>query len=692
MDGDRELSVLSGVDGWARCRHEGTALLPEGGVALSWLDPARPGGPPAPGDRAGLAFDRWCRAYRSWPAVGRVDVLDPGSPPPGRDDRPGPLRTPRALGTDAAERLYVLEAGAEAVRVVDLRAGRVRAVVRTTAGTPVDLAATCCGAVVLTRGPATVVRLAGGCVRHASGPVVRPCRTDADEPVRIAADGHDVLLLWPPAQGRPAVVARPDGAEVVRVPDADNLAVTPDGVLVVATGPGGPLRRFSRAAGGWAEIEPLEAPGYDGGAVTAGPGGRIAVTTCGGFAWALPARIGFPRGGRIVSYRLDAGDHRTRWGRMFLDACLPPGTRVRAGFLTSEDDEVPDPIAARPAERGMPPAPPDGTTPALPSESALAAQLTWTELYRRPGCEPPRATYEAPITGPPGRYLWLVLELSGTGRATPRVFGVRLERPGHGLQAALPRAWSRQERQAAFLHRFLAPAEGLLHDLDVRAAGRDALIDPARTDADRLGWLADLIGVDLDVRWPEAARRQLLAEAFLLYRSRGTLAFLERLLQLYLGVRPPIVERWRLRGFGGATLGAQPAGAPPPSVGGGIATGALGRFVIGGLSEGEDAYTAAAHRFTVVVPALLSNEQRAVVETIVARHKPAHTRADICEVGDGLRVGRRSHAGVTTVVAPGPARRPAVLGGAELGAVTAGQPETGSRIGAGTVVGRVAVG
>jgi phage tail-like protein len=716
VDGDRGLSVLASPDQWARCRHEGTALVADGGATLSWTEPVRRSpAKPRPGQgKAGLVFDRWCRAYRSWPAEGRIDILDPEAMPDGRDDRPGVLRTPRALAIDAAERLYVVESGARAVRVLDLRTHRVRAVVRMTmAEAPVDVAATCCGAVVLTRGPAVLLRLDGGCVKRVSDPVVRPCATDAAEPTRVAVDGGDIFLLWPGADDQAAVVATPDGTEVVRVDDADNLAVTPDGTLVVATGPGGILRRFRRVgAGEWEEIEPLESPAYDGGAVTAGPGGRIAVTTCAGFAWALTVRVGYPRAGRIVGYRLDAATYRTRWGRLLVDACIPPGTAVRAGFLTSDDDEVADPIAWRAAERGSPRVPRPGDTPPLPSEAELAALTRWTTLFRRPplagtwAAHPPGsgdrswATYEAPVVAAPGRYLWLVLELAGTGRATPRVHGVRVERPGHGLLAALPRAWTRHESQADFLQRFLAPAEGVLHELDTQAAGRDALVDPRRAAEPQLGWLAGLIGIDVDERWPAEARRRLLAEAFSLYRIRGTLAFVERLLELYLGIRVPVVERWRLRGFGGATLGATPdalpggplPGRPPPWVGGGIATGALGRFVIGGTGASGDAYTATAHRFTVVVPAILSAEQRNVVETLVGNHKPAHALADICEVGSGMRVGRRLHVALTAVVAPGPDRKPAVIDGAELGASVVGEPTSGARIGETSTVGRVLVG
>ena len=93
----------------------------------------------------------------------------------------------------------------------------------------------------------------------------------------------------------------------------------------------------------------------------------------------------------------------------------------------------------------------------------------------------------------------------------------------------------------------------------------------------------------------------------------------------------------------------------------------------------------------MLVPGCLSAEQRTVVGDIVRRHKPAHTLADLCELGDGLPVGRL-RLGLTAYVGPRPGRGTAVLGQARLGAGgRVGVPVCGARMGA-TRVGRVRVG
>ena len=156
--------------------------------------------------------------------------------------------------------------------------------------------------------------------------------------------------------------------------------------------------------------------------------------------------------------------------------------------------------------------------------------------------------------------------------------------------------------------------------------------------------------------WTPAGQRRrggpCCAQAYDLFRIRGTQACLERILRLYLPVPVAIVESWRLRGLAGAVLGAPARTAPAPAVGGPGAAGALGRFTVGGVRPGEDGYTVTAHRFTVLVCGDLDDEQRDVVHELLETHKPAHTMAEICELGPGMRVGRHLHVGLSSVVGP----------------------------------------
>ena len=751
MDGDRGWSLLADPDQWIRCSHAQTALLDGGGVTLAWQPDADSAGPAAilagpcagpstasstgpcdPDDGpAGLAFDRWCRAYRSRPRRGLVEVLGTdgfGVNPVEGEPRPGPLRFPRGLAVDGQQTLYVIESGAAAVHVVDLESQRLRRRIvlrhgRARGPRPVDVAASCCQAVVLTQDPVSLLLLRAGAGRSPDRNLVRPPEACSGPPTRVACPpgparggdcaaeetGDDVLVLWPGSACWPPLVACADGSVVAAVPGASDLAVGPDGELVVAgpapaAGGTASLRRFRRHGDSWAELVPLGAPGYDGGAIGFAPDGRVAFTTEYGFGWSTGGPVGYPQVGTVVTYRLDSGQYRTRWGRVLVEACIPARTGVRVRFLSSDADQVDDPLEPTPPEHGGYPVPAPDATPTLPSASALARTNDWSTLYRRDdgmaGLDPAAGQagddfqiYETPVTAAPGRYLWLVLALTGPGRSTPSVRSVRIERPGHRLLAQLPRMWSRNEPDAGFLQRYLAPAEGLLHELDLRAANRDLMVDPRTVPDDALAWLAGLVGLALDQRWPIEALRRLLAQAFDLFRIRGTQGGLERILALYLDRPVAVVERWRMRGLAGTVLGAPPTQVRAPAVGGAAATsGALGRFQVGGTAPGTDGFSPTAHRFVVLVPAELTEEQRQVISVIVERHKPAHTLAEICELGSGMRVGRQLHVALTSVVGP-PAQRRVVVGQVLVGGDRViGLPAVGSRLGDTSVLSGVQVG
>jgi phage tail-like protein len=703
MNGDRGYSLLVQPGQWARCAHSGTALLAGGGVELTWAQddaPAVAGCPsaaaPVP-DPCGLVFDQRCLAYRSRPAAGLVQVQAwdaPTAPTAG----PAGLRRPQGLAVDRQQRLYVCEAGAGLVDVIDLAGARLITKVAI-GGRPVDAAPDCERVLVLQRRPDGLCYLDGRRGPRPGPRLIAPRCYPAMDPIRICAGP---FVLWRQPGGPDAFVARPDGTIVAEVPGACAIATGPDGTLIVARSPGRSFRRFVPDAGGWTELEPLAAPGFDGGAVVVAPNGRIVFTTAAGLGWTAGSSAVHVTEGTVVSYRFDSGQYRTRWGRVFVDACQPPATAVTIRFLSSDADEVPDPLPATPPDRGSVPVPHPEGTPPLPSALQLAAAGEPMPLFRRPNgreqpwlqiaADDPYQTYETAVQAPPGRYLWLELTLTGTAQVSPKVRAIRIERPGHPLLQALPTAWSRDDGDADFLQRFLGTPEGILHDLQLRAAARAILVDPQSTPQEALTWLAGFAGLVLDRRWSDQARRTLVAEAYPLFRRRGTKAMLVRIVEIYLGFSPVIIEEWQLRGLGGTILGLLPDGPQAPSVGGAARrTGTLGRFTVGGQATGQDSYQHTAHRFCVLIPFPLTAEQREVVGSLLEQHRPAHTAYQILELDQSMRLAGRLRISLTAFVGPGAQRAPGSAARSGLGAVL-GQPVAGTRLDGTAGIGEVRVG
>ena len=97
----------------------------------------------------------------------------------------------------------------------------------------------------------------------------------------------------------------------------------------------------------------------------------------------------------------------------------------------------------------------------------------------------------------------------------------------------------------------------------------------------------------------------------------------------------------------------------------------------------EDAFRTHAHRFTVIVPAALTEEQLDVVTHIIQVHRPAHTIFDICTAGVGMRVGRGLMLAISSVIGPTGGFSTFQAGGSVLGrGAILGRPAEGGTLGA----------
>jgi phage tail-like protein len=711
----RRIAPVVGAPDWRRCTRTGTVVDPvtedllldhvAGAAAEPW--PPQDHGP----EPAGLAFDRGHLYHGApergqierapWPrrpGAGPVDLLGAPQPPTGTpagaagfvavDATPGrPLRA-RALATDPDEHLFVLDGAAGVVAVVDLADGRLLRTV-TLAWAPVDLAAIGGSVLVATasrRHPLVTLDAVGTPREVPLEPGVLAGVPPAAVPSRVAvAPGGAVWLLL--RDGVDAWIVPVSGAALRRpiaVAGATDVAIDGDDRVVAAGPAGGALRTWTVVDGAAVEGVPLLAARYDGRGVVRTPDGRIGYWNGTALRVAAAARLAFLPDGRADTYSLDSLSYGQAWGRVFVEACVPPGTHLTVAFATSDD--LPEGAAA-------PVPPPDGAAADLSRAQRLHRRETGRELPWAPLAPQDRyEVYEAPVSAQPGRYLWVRLGLSGSSRATPRIRALRAEFPSHDLLRKLPRTFSRDPAAASFLRRYLAMVDGLLGDIERRAVERDLLLDPRGAPVELLPWLASLIGLTLDARWPAAARRTLLAEAVCLYRRRGTVPGLRRLLEIYLQCPVVILEEFRLRGTGGALVGGD-TGDPGP------ASAVVGSTLrVGGDVEPRpdappaDAFRTHAHRFSVLVARDLDADQLAVVQDLLDGHRPAHTVVGVCTVGAGMRVGVSLHLAVSTIVGPSSGFTPAVVGasapgpGTVLGHGRAGIRAGSARLGEGTVI------
>ncbi len=269
--------------------------------------------------------------------------------------------------------------------------------------------------------------------------------------------------------------------------------------------------------------------------------------------------------------------------------------------------------------------------------TAAPAPATW--LAFAPG-QPAGATDR-------GRWLWIKLCLRGAraaetaavATATPSVHALRVVAPRLSYLTYLPAVYSRRDADdpsgALFLERFLAIAERRLTRVEARYEDVARQLNPLAADPDWVEFVAGWFALVFDPSWPTERRALLLSEIFELYRRRGTVGGLRRIVEIYTGHRPEIREGFQMRPRAGSPLGIGALGCAP-----------LGR----GAPAVSDGY---AHRFTLVAyvdDACDLEVMRTSLRALVDAMKPAHTLVDLRVDLPRSRIGLASTIGFDFVL------------------------------------------
>jgi phage tail-like protein len=222
----------------------------------------------------------------------------------------------------------------------------------------------------------------------------------------------------------------------------------------------------------------------------------------------------FPLHGKYISKAFDSTISDCRWHKVVVQSLVTEKTQVRISYFTSAEHKSDADITG-------------------------LADGEWSKpLLNAP---------DALILSPPGRYLWLRLELSGDGQSGPVVQSVQTYFQHLSYLRYLPAVYQEDEASRDFLERFLSLFETLFYNLEVQIGHTARSFDPQATPAAFLPWLAQWLAAAVDADWPLEKQRQFLQQAATLYKARGTRRGFEALIALYTGDKPIIFEFFQLR-------------------------------------------------------------------------------------------------------------------------------------------------
>jgi phage tail-like protein len=407
--------------------------------------------------------------------------------------------------------------------------------------------------------------------------------------------------------------------------------------------------------------------------------GRLVVAAGGGVA-RLDAtrRTTF---GQMLLGPLDLAGDADRWDRVAVELLdpLPGGAHLRIWTLTT-------------ATAATPPLP-----PAAPPPGEVAAR-TAPDLWR---AAPLDAT-DTLVLHEPAPKLWICIDLTGDGTATPAVRATRVDFLAGGLPAHLPEIYNRVDATET-VWRLVNLLAAPLDELDAAITDLPRLFDaeaaPDRTIAPWLDALAVWVAQPLETRYAPDLRRSLVAGAFVQHGLRGTRRSLEAVLGLAAGAAVTVTENaaeaslWQLGGDA-SVLGFTTMLTPFEAQGAVVGTTAeVDRsHLIDDEDVGWPLDADVAHRFCVHVAAVdLAPERYSGLVAAIETEKPAHTVAHLCVIEPQTTVGFQCRVGIDMIVGGDP---PTLRLGAPLDAAaalraTSRSSGVGSRIDEMNRVGRV---
>ncbi|HEX3453671.1 MAG TPA: phage tail protein [Gaiellaceae bacterium] len=473
---------------------------------------------------------------------------------------------------------------------------------------------------------------------------------DLDDRLYVAQEGVDSIVVLDSDGTFVGLAGPPEGLAGRFRPTA--IATDPNGDLFVADsvtrrlhcyrcpGPPGTPVQFT---GGVCTIEgPTTGLAFD------RDGNPLAVADS-GKVFQLQGVAAFAQQGTFVTTALDSGLDGCAWHRVALAGQVPDCDAVRVDTFTSDVERTEDEILAL-------------------ADSEWDTSITWLESG-------PEGVWDCLVLSLPGRYLWLRLALTGSGKTTPTIHWAKVYFPRESSIQYLPAVFRSTPPESTFLERFLSIFDTLFASVEDRFDRLPAFLDPDSAPwkplggkgTDWLSWVASWFGLEFEGRWGEARRRNVLRHIFRLYRWRGTRKGLREAVLVMLGLDPDLcaalpfpgilewfeLRRWLFVGDGklgdNSTLwGKRIVDRLELSD-----NSAIGSFQITGVNDPlRDPFWYYAHKFTLFVPASMAptDADRVAIERIVEISKPAHAQCVLELVEPRFRVGVQATIGLDTAI------------------------------------------
>lgn len=237
--------------------------------------------------------------------------------------------------------------------------------------------------------------------------------------------------------------------------------------------------------------------------------------------------------GIYLSHSFDSKTAENQWHRIELLDDIPEETQVALSYFASDTDtlnyknnvcKIDDFIKSN--ELGI-------------ADKMSVLNGFWNETVFNPS--------DVLIHKAKGRYLWLCLQLRGTCDSSPSVSRIRVHYSRNSLLQYLPMIYQEDPVSRDFLDRYLSIYETFFSGFEEEIVSIPSYFDVKAVKGDYLRWLSTWIGIPEELDWDEELLRRFMENSQEIYRKRGTRRGLEKLIEIFTGEKPFIVEYQQIK-------------------------------------------------------------------------------------------------------------------------------------------------
>ncbi|WP_341878102.1 phage tail protein [Defluviitalea saccharophila] len=314
--------------------------------------------------------------------------------------------------------------------------------------------------------------------------------------------------------------------------------------------------------------------------------------------------------GTLLSTALDGGEKQMKWHRMTIDADIPEDTFIKVSVFSRDTKE----IYINDEEIDLDDYLRDPNISFKQKDTLL--QSFWTEEFIN--------VKDVLLHKHRGRFIWYKISLIGNEEDTPTINRIRIFYPMVSFIQYLPEIYQAHPESSDFLIRFLGIFQNMMLDLETEIDNISRYFDPDIVDREFLYWLSSWLGIEDVYLWEEDSLRTLIKNAVYLYKKKGTKEGIEKIVELFTGQKPYIVENHVLNAWKDNSISKKHL---------------------------EELYGNSPYIFTVILKdENLSQSKYKGLKKIIENNKPAYTEVNIVVLKPFLFLDDHTYLGINSIL------------------------------------------